>query len=177
MALQEWLEKRAAGIHVVLDLQNATVYYRSQGSRHRLGPLERRILLMLVNEPLSGADLAKKLGVWHQAVYKALKGLRRKGLVESWTGLGENLAGTRIPRRFHALNPGKVAIAVPVRSPTKRELQAAKEAQEAQGVERQREWIRQMRLLSPKPSTRLKALTAPIPRRRRLRFEPVQAPR
>jgi len=73
MALQEWLEKRAAGIHVVLDLQNATVYYRSQGSRHRLGPLERRILLMLVHELLPSSEIARRLGAWHQAVYAALK--------------------------------------------------------------------------------------------------------
>jgi len=157
-AMQAYLERLRAGCRVVIDLENQEVYYRSIGRGDRLGRLERRILLMLVNEPLSGADLAKKLGVWHQAIHRALKRLREKDLMGSWTGLGENLAGTQILRRFYALNPRKVSIAVPASSPTEIQLQQAEEKAQTEALQREREGIRRMRLLSPKPSTRLKAL-------------------
>lgn len=67
----------------------------------RLGPLGKQILTMLFREPLTGAEIAKRLHVWHQDVHEALARLRRKGLAESWTVLGENLAGTGIIMRFY----------------------------------------------------------------------------
>lgn len=78
--------------------------------------------------------------------------------MESWTALGEILAGTKILRRFYALNPEKVAIAVPVERPTRIQTQQAKERAQREAIRREREGILLERLSSPKPSTRLKGL-------------------
>ena len=117
---------------------------------------------MLAQEFYAGTDIARRLGVWHQAVYKSLKGLRRKGLVEPWTTLGENLAGSKLFRRFYTLNSEKVAIAVPVPSPTKVQLQHAKEKAQSDAIQREKENIRLQRVASLKPSTRLKALIGQV---------------
>lgn len=158
LALQAYLEKLRTGFRVIIDLENRSLHYHSIGRGERLGPLEKRILLTLSNGPLIGAEIARKLHIWHQDVYEALKHLRRKGLVESWTAIGENLPGTRILRRFYALNPGKVAVAVPAASPTRIQLQQAKEKAQSLGIRRERKGVRLRRTLSPKPATRLKAL-------------------
>jgi hypothetical protein len=180
LALQRVLEKRAAGLHVVLDLQDGRVHYRPLCGRHRLGPLEKRILLMLAEGPLTASQIAKTLQAqhhsiyihpvpggglrsrevqtWHQSVCRTLKGLRRKGLVESQGGLGRILAGTQIVRRFYTLNPEKISTVTPIHSPTKLQLQRAKEKAQTEAIQREKEGIRLQCLLSPKPSTRLKAL-------------------
>jgi len=180
LVLQEWMGRQAARPLVVLDLRSQEVYYQNSATHRKLGCLEKRILLMLANETLSGAEIAKMLQArhhriyvhplpgggsrfreaqtWHQAVYRALKGLRRKGLVETWTALGEILAESQIMRGFYTLNPEKVMMALPVRSQTRIEFQRAKERAQREAIQREQEGIRIQRLSSPKPSTRLKAL-------------------
>ena len=160
--MQAYLERLRAGCRAVIDLENQEVYYRSIGRRDRLGPLGKKILLMLANEPLAGSEMARRLGAWHQAVYETLKRLEEKGLVESWTVLGENLAGSKVLRRFYALNPEKVAVAVPVPRLTGIQLQRIKEKAQAEALQREREGICLQRMASLKPSTRLKALTGQV---------------
>jgi hypothetical protein len=72
--------------------------------------------------------------------------------------LGENLARTQILRRFYALNPAKVFLAVSVKTPTAQEIQAATEKAQTEALRREREGIRLQRELSAKPTTRLKAV-------------------
>ncbi len=86
-----------------------------------------------------------------------MRQLARKDLVESWTTFGVNLAGTRILRRFYALNPAKVFLAAPVTRPTGEEIQAAKEKAQVNAIQREKEGLARQRQLSPNPWTRLKA--------------------
>jgi len=85
LAIREYLVRRRNGRRVVIDLKEGVVYYQRVGRNDRLGSLEKRIVLILVQESLSEAEIARRLGVWHQAVHDSLARLRRKGLVESWT--------------------------------------------------------------------------------------------
>lgn len=142
---------------LILDQSGLILHYRPDGRGDRLGPLEKRILRLLLQEPLHAAEIARRLQVWHNHVHVAMRKLAKKELVESWTALGENLAGTRILRRFYALNPDKVSIAVPVKTPTDLEIQAAKEQAQSQGIRREKEGLRLQRQLSPKPITQFKA--------------------
>ena len=159
LAIQKLMQRWRNGRRAVVDSRESIVYYRPVGSNDRLEPLEKSIILILAQEVLSEAEIARKLGAWPQAIHEALKRLRGKDLVKSWTALGENLTGTRCLRRFYTLNSGKVAIAIPVHSPTKLQLQQAKEKAQADAIQREREGVRRQRMLSPKLSTRLKALT------------------
>ena len=142
---------------LILDRSGQILYYRPGGRGDWLGPLEKRILPLLLEGPLHAGEISRRLGAWHNHVHVALRNLAGKGLVESWTALGENLAATRILRRFYSLNPVRVSIAVPVKAPTKAELQAAKERAQTDAIRRELEGIRLQRQLSPKSSTRLKA--------------------
>lgn len=157
LAVQEFLVRRRKGWSAVVDSREGAVYYRQVGSSDRLGPLEKRIILILAQESLSEAEIARRLSVWLQAVHRALKNLRRKRLVKSWAALGENLAGTKILRRFYTLNSERVQMTVSVGSPTKIQFQRAKEKAQTEGIRRELEGIRRQRELSPKPLTRLKA--------------------
>jgi len=140
---------------LILDRSGLILHYRPEGRGDRLGSLEKRILPLLLRGSLHGAEIARRLHVWHNHV--SLEKLARKGLVESWTILGENLAGIRILRRFYALDPARVSIAVPVKRPADGEIQAAKERAQAEAIQREKQGIRLQRQLSPKPFTRLKA--------------------
>jgi hypothetical protein len=149
--------KPTAGRLLILDQSGLILHYRPDGRGDRLGPLEKSILPLLLREPLHAAEIAKRLHVWHNHVHVSLGKLARKGLVESWSALGENIAGTTILRRFYALNPQKVAVAIPVKAPTEAELQAAKQRAQIQAIQREKESIRRQREFSPNPLTRLKA--------------------
>jgi hypothetical protein len=157
-AIQELFVKWRNRRRVVVDSREGIVYYRPVGRDDRLGPLEKRIILILAQGALSEAEIARKLGAWPQAVHEALKRLRGKDLVKSWPALGENLAGTKVFRRFYFLNSERVQMTVPVGSPTEIELQRARERAQREAIRREREGILLERLTSPKPSTRLKAL-------------------
>lgn len=146
------------GHKLILDPLGLTLQYRADGRGDRLGPLEKRIVALLLQGPLHAAEISRRLGVWHNHVHVALRKLLSKGLVESWTALGENLAGMQILRRFYTLNPEKVSIAVPVKRPTESELQQAKERAQTDGIQRELQGIALQRELSPNPETRLKAL-------------------
>ncbi len=143
---------------LVLDKSGIILHYCPDGRGDRLGPLEKRILPLLLEGPLHGGEIARRLGVWHNHVHVALKKLTRKDVVESWTTLGVNLAGTRILRRFYSLNPAKVSVAFPVKAPTEAELQAAKQRAQTQAIQREKEGIRLQCLSSPNSLTRAKAL-------------------
>jgi predicted transcriptional regulator len=157
--MQRLEPKPAARRLLILDRSGQILDYRPEGPGDRLGPLEKRILSLLLGGPLYGAEISRRLGAWHNNVHVSLGKLSRKGLVESWTALGDNLAGTRILRRFYALSPEKVSVAIPVKTPTRIELQRAKERAQIEGIQRELQGLRLQRELSLKPTTRLKALT------------------
>jgi hypothetical protein len=143
---------------LILDRSGRILHYRPSGRGDWLGPLETQIVTLLMEGPLHAADIARRLGAWHNHVHVALKKLARKDLVESWTGLGENFAGTRILRRFYALSSAKVFVAVPVKAPTQSEIQAAKVRAQTDAIKREKEGIRRQREFSPNPWTRAKPL-------------------
>ena len=158
LATRGLLARWRNGRRAVVDLKESIVYYRRVGRDDRLGPLEKRIILILAQGALSEAEIARKLGAWPQAVHQAIKRLRGKDLVKSWPVLGENLAGTKVFRRFYVLNSERVQMTVSVGSPTEIQLQGARERAQREAIRREREGIRIQRLSSPKPSTRLKGL-------------------
>jgi hypothetical protein len=133
------------------------LHYHPDGRGDWLGPLEKRILPLLLEGPLHAGEISRRLGAWHNNVHVALGNLAGKGLVQSWTVLGKNLAATRILRRFYALNPAKVSVAFPVKAPTQAEIRSANERVQTQALEREREGLRRQRQLSPNPWTRAKA--------------------
>jgi len=155
--MQRLEAKPTASRLLILDPTGLILHYRPDGRGDRLGPLEKRILPLLLQGPLHGAEIARRLHIWHNHAHVAMRRLAGKGMVESWTILGENLAGTQILRRFYALDPANVSIAVPVKRMTEREIQAAKEKAQAYAIGRELEGIRLQCQLSLKPSTRLKA--------------------
>jgi predicted transcriptional regulator len=156
--MQRLEPKLRRGRLLILDCQGCILHYRGEGRGDRLGPLARNIITILLHESLTGAEIARRLGVWHNHVHVSLRKLARKSLVRSQVAFGRNLSGTQILRKFYSLNSAKVSIAVPIRSPTKVQLQQAKEKAQAQGLERERRGIALQDQLSPKPLTRLKAL-------------------
>ncbi len=155
--MQQLETKPTADRLLIVDRSGLILHYRPDGRGDRLGPLEKRVLAMVLQGPLHAAEIARRLGVWHNHVHVSIRKLAGKGLVESWTAFGVNLAGTRILRRFYALNPDKVFLAVPVPRPTGAEIQAAKERAQVDATEREKEGIRLQREFSPNPLTRLKA--------------------
>jgi len=156
--MQRLEAKRDEGRVLVLDQSGLVIHYRPDGRGDRLGPLEKCILPLLLERPLHAAEIAKRLHVWHNHVHVSLGKLLGKGLVESWTALGENLAGTRILRRFYVLNPVRVFVAFPVKAPTEADLETAKERAQTDAIQREKEGIRRQREFSPKPWTRTKAI-------------------
>lgn len=152
--------KQVAQRLLILDAEGSILYYRGEGHGDRLGPLAKQICIMLFHEALTGAEIARRLNTWHNHVHISLGKLARKGLVNSRVAIGENLAKSKVLRKFYTLNPEKVAIAIPVPSPTIIQLQQAKEKAQTEALERERNGIRLMRELSPNPLTRCK--TPPI---------------
>ncbi len=151
------LEPRPAARRLlILDRSGPILHYRPEGPGDRLGPLEKRILSLLLEGPLHGAEISRRLGAWHNNVHVTLKNLARKELVESWTVFGGTLAGIKVLRRFYALNPTKVSVAFPVKAPSDAEVQAAKERVQTDAIQREKEGIRRQRESSPKPWTRAK---------------------
>ncbi len=156
----ERLETEPTADGLILDQSGLILHYRSGGHGDRLGPLEKRLLPLLLKGPLHAAEISRRLGVWHNHIHVAMRKLAMKGLVESWRTFGENLAGTRILRRFYALNPAKVLLAVPVTRPTDEDIQAAKVRAQVDTIQREKEGLRRQREFSPNPLTRLKAQLA-----------------
>jgi hypothetical protein len=113
------------------------LFYCGLHREDKLGSLQKKIILMLVKEPLHGAEIARRLGTWHNAVHVALRKLEEKGLVESYPSPGTNLQGTRIWRRFYALSPRCCFRIVPVKRPTKAKLEAASRQAQTLGIQRQ----------------------------------------
>lgn len=136
LATRDFLARWRNGRRAVVDLKENIVYYRPAGRDDRLGPLEKRIILILAQGALSEAEIARKLGAWPQAVHEALKRLRGKDLVKSWPALGENLAGTKVFRRFYVLNSERVQMTVSVGSPTEIQLQRARERTQREAIRR-----------------------------------------
>jgi hypothetical protein len=97
--------KPTQGRLLILEQSGMILHYRPDDHGDRLGPLETRILPSLLQGPLHAAENARRLHVWHNQVHVTMRNLARKGLVESWTALGENLAGMKVLRRFYTLNP------------------------------------------------------------------------
>ncbi len=156
--MQRLEPKPAAGRLLILDRSGIILHYRPEGPGDRLGPLEKQILSILLEGPLHGAEISRRLGVWHNNVHVALKKLAKKELLKSWMTFGENLARTKVLRRFYSLNPATVSIAVPVKAQMQAEVQSANERVQTQALEREREGIRRQREFSPKPMTRAKAM-------------------
>lgn len=143
---------------LILSPAGFILHYRGEGHGDRLGPLAKRILTMLLLEPLTGVELARRIGVRRQTAYKALWRLRRKGLVESRTAVGRNLAGTRILRRFYSLNPEKVSVPHPVAEPTSKQLELARKKAQTEGLRRERDGIITQLGFSLNPTRLIKTL-------------------
>jgi hypothetical protein len=78
------LETRPSyGRLLIFNSQGWIIHYRGEGRGDRLGPLAKQILMMLFHELLTGAEIARRLDVWHNHVHVSLGKLARKGLVRS----------------------------------------------------------------------------------------------
>jgi hypothetical protein len=144
------------------------LFYCGLNREDKLGSLQKKIILMLVKEPLHGAEIARRLGTWHNVVHVALRKIEEKGLVESYPSPGTNLQGTRIWRRFYALSPRCCFRIVPVKRPTKAKLEAAAAKAQTLGIQRQIDGITIQRMQTDNVKTMSRKGIKLRPNRRRV---------
>ena len=134
---------------VVLSTSGDVLHVDLGQRKSYLGKLEKKILAELLNGPLQGADVARALRTWNSNVYKALRRLEEKGLVNSTGFAGSTVPGTPVMRRFYTLNAAVTQLAVEIPETSQEELKQAAEDAQARGLLHQEASNARMQLGSP----------------------------